>query len=97
MIGKANPRNLAFCALRPRHKCVQKNFDTSVPADLVENQLDGFGIEDQENTAMPLRRRASACGSGRVSGPDYTCCEADAALGRLVDHSGFGAAASMAR
>ncbi|HVS55068.1 MAG TPA: LysR substrate-binding domain-containing protein [Casimicrobiaceae bacterium] len=60
MIGKAKPRDLAFGALRPRHKGVQKNFNTSVPANLVENQLDGFGIEDQKDAAMPLRRRDGA-------------------------------------
>jgi len=61
MIGKAKPRDLAFGALRPRHKGVQKNFNTSVPANLVENQLDGFGIEDSErHAAMPLRRRDGA-------------------------------------
>src|SRR5216684_2618327 len=60
MIGKANPRDLAFGALRLRHTRVQKNVDTGVLANLVENPLDGFGIEDQEDAAMPLRRRDGA-------------------------------------
>src|SRR5260370_16570151 len=60
MIGKANPRDLAFGALRRRHTRVQQNCDTGVLADLVENPLDGFGIEDQEDAAMPLRRRDGA-------------------------------------
>src|SRR5258706_4108579 len=60
MIGKAKPRDLAVGALCPGHKGVQKNFNTGVPANLVENQLDRFGIEDQKDAAMPLRRRDGA-------------------------------------
>src|SRR5882757_5152183 len=60
MIGKAKLRDFAVGALGLRHTRVQKNFDTGVMANLVENQLDGFGIEDQEDSAMPLRRRDGA-------------------------------------
>src|SRR5258707_14054754 len=56
MIGTANPRDFAVGALGLRHTRMQKNFDTGVLANLVENPLDGFGIEDQEDAAMPLRR-----------------------------------------
>src|SRR5882757_2322421 len=60
MIGTANPGDFAVRALSLRHTRMQKNFNTRVLANLVENQLDGFWIEDQKDTAMPLRRRDGA-------------------------------------
>jgi len=63
MIGKAN-REILPSVRCARLQRVQENVDTSVPADPVENQLDGFGIEDQKDAAMPLRRRDRAHSRG---------------------------------
>src|SRR5260221_8404369 len=60
MVGKMDPRDHASLSIGAKHECMYPHLHARLGANFVERALDAFGIENDEDAAMPDRRRDRA-------------------------------------